>query len=134
MFIDEATTLTKRPMAQSFDCICLVPYFKAFPGKEEEVKSLLPKFVEKTALESGVIYYDFFSNGEDEFYCREAYKDAATALAHLTNVGVLLGEMMKLADLTRVEIHGTAKEVAKVKESLEPLHPVCFIHECGLGR
>src|SRR5882757_8551127 len=115
MFIDQATPL---PMTQSFDCICLVPYFKAFPGKEEEVKKLLPQFVEKTSLENGVIYYDFFSNG-DEFYCREAYKDAASALAHLTNVGVLLGEMMKLADLTRVEIHGSAREVAKVKESLE---------------
>ena len=124
----------KRPMAKSFDCICLVPYFKAFPGKGEEVKKLLHKFVEKTALENGVVYYDFFSHGDDEFYCREAYRDAASALAHLTNVGVLLGEMMKLADLTRVEIHGTAREVAKVKESLDPLNPICFIHECGLER
>lgn len=120
-------------MAQSFDCICLVPYFKAFPGKEEEVRQLLPKFVEKTAMENGVVYYDFFCNG-DEFYCREAYKDAACALSHLTNVGMLLDEMMKIADLTRVEIHGTAREVAKVKESLQPLHPICFIHECGLAR
>jgi hypothetical protein len=122
-----------RAMSSSFDCICLVPYFKAFPGKEEEVRKLLPEFVKKTALENGVIYYDFFCHG-DEFYCREAYRDAACALAHLTNVGVLLGEMMKIADLTRVEIHGKASEVAKVKDSLEPLNPVCFTHECGLER
>ena len=120
-------------MAQSFNCVCLVPYFKAFPGKEAEVRKMFPKFVEKTSLENGVVYYDFFSNG-DEFYCREAYRDAAAALAHLTNVGVLLDEMMKLADLTRVEIHGSASEVAKVKESLEPLHPICFVHEHGLAR
>jgi hypothetical protein len=126
--------LPPRTMPHTFDCVCLVPYFKAFPGKEEEVKKLLPEFVKRTALENGVVYYDFFYNGADEFYCREAYRDAACALAHLTNVGVLLGEMMKIADLTRVEIHGTAREVAKVKDSLEPLNPVCFIHECGLER
>jgi quinol monooxygenase YgiN len=130
MYIGETSP---RSMAQSFNCVCLVPYFKAFPGKEAEVRKMFPRFVEKTSLENGVVYYDFFSNG-DEFYCREAYRDAAAALAHLTNVGVLLDEMMKLADLTRVEIHGSASEVAKVKESLEPLHPICFIHEHGLVR
>lgn len=130
MLIDEPI---KRPMAKSFDRIVLVAFFKALPDKEAEVKKLIPQFVEKTSLENAVLHYDFFSNG-DEFYCREVFRDAAAALAHLTNVGVLLGEMMKVADLTRVEILGTAREVAKVKDSLQPLNPVCYVHECGLMR
>jgi hypothetical protein len=48
-------------------------------------------------------------------------------LAHLENVGTLLGEMLKIADLTRVEVHGLAEELEKLKGPLAHLNPAWFV-------
>jgi len=39
-------------------------------------------------------------------------------LAHLHNVGALLEEMLKMADLTGVEVHGPPEELEKLKAPL----------------
>ncbi len=111
--------------------ISLHPYFKIHPGKIDAAKALLPAFLEKTKTEPARLYYEFTING-DEVFCREAYTDAAGTLAHLDNVGVLLGEMLKLSDLIRLEIHGPTSELEKLKEPLAALKPAWFAYECGL--
>ena len=62
----------------------------------------------------------------DELFCREAYLSAEGLLAHLDNVGALLAELMKVADLVRLEVHGPAEELQKLKEPLAHLKPVFF--------
>ena len=62
-------------------------------------------------------------------FCREAYENAEGLLAHLGNVGGLLAEVMKMADLTRIEVHGPAAELEKLKKPLADLNPVFFILE-----
>jgi hypothetical protein len=62
----------------------------------------------------------FFS---EEVLCREGYTDAGGVLAHLDNVGALLTEALKIADLTRVELHGPEKELDKLKGPLAHLNP-----------
>jgi len=52
-------------------------------------------------------------------------------LAHLDNVGALLAEAMKMADLTRIEVHGPAAELKKLKKPLAHLNPVWFALEKG---
>ena len=113
--------------------VSLHPYFKVRAGNLDAARALLPEFVAKTATEEKVLYYEFTING-DEVFCREAYADAGAALAHLTNVGALLDRMLALADLTRLEIHGPAAELARLKEPLEKLNPAWFAYECGLNR
>jgi len=105
--------------------VSLHPYFKIQPGNIDAVKALLPRFVEKTSAEKEVIFYDFSINGV-ELFCREAYESANGLLAHLDNVSDLLAEMMKMADLTRLEVHGPAEELAKLKKPLDPLSPLFF--------
>src|ERR1043166_8816291 len=95
--------------------LSLHPYFKVHPGKLDAVKASLPRFVEKTATEKQMVFYEFTMNG-DELFCREAYESADGLLAHLENVGALLAETLKIADLTRLEVHGPAKELRKLKE------------------
>ena len=56
---------------------------------------------------------------------------AEAALAHLDNVGALLGEMLKLADLSRLEIHGPAEELEKLKSPLADLKPAWFVRHGG---
>ena len=120
-------------MSISANFVSLHPYFKARPGKIETVKAALRHFVEKTASEEENLFYGFSING-DEIFCREAYENANGLLAHLDNVGTLLTEMLKSANLTRVEVHGPAKELDKLKEPLAHLNPVWFTLEASLSR
>lgn len=112
--------------------VSIHPYFKIHAGQFEVAKALLPKFVEKTKTEPGCVQYEFTING-DVVFCREAYRDAASTLAHLDNVGALLGEMLKVADLIRLELHGPAAELEKLKGPLAELNPAWFAYECGLN-
>src|SRR5947207_10612823 len=94
--------------------VSLHPYFRVHPGKRDAIKAMLPRFVAKTATEKEMLFYEFSWNG-DELFCREAYENAEGLLAHLVNVGALLAEAMKMADLTRIEVQGSAAELEKLK-------------------
>jgi hypothetical protein len=91
----------------------------------EAVKAGFPRFVEKTATEEKVIFYEFTVNG-DEIFCREGYADAEGVLTHLDNVGALLAELLTMGDLTRIELHGPATELEKLKKPLAHLNPAWF--------
>ena len=106
--------------------ITLHPYFKAHPGKIETFKAGLSAFREKTATEENNLFYDFTVNG-DEVFCREGYAGAEALLAHLENVGELLTEAFKIADLTRLEVHGPASELDKLRGPLAHLKPAWFV-------
>ncbi|MEM7396434.1 MAG: hypothetical protein AAF492_29210, partial [Verrucomicrobiota bacterium] len=54
-------------------------------------------------------------------------------LAHLENVGDLLGELLKISDLARLELHGPAEELEKVKAALADLNPTYFAYACGMS-
>ena len=106
------------------------PYFRIHSGKIDPIKAMLPRFVEKTATEKGNLFYEFSMNG-DEVFCREAYENAEGLLAHLENVDALLAEAMKIADLTRIEVHGPASELEKLKKPLAHLKPAFFTLEAS---
>ena len=128
-----AETINSMPMIQANNVVSIHPYFKARPGKLAEAKGMLPRFVAKVSPETLTLHYDFTING-DEIHCRESYSGAEGLLAHLDNVGSLLGEFLKVADLTRVEVHGPAGELAKLKGPLADLKPAWFVYECGVQR
>ncbi len=108
--------------------VSLHPYFKVHPGKLATFQASLPAFVDKTASEAKNLFYEFTING-DEVFCREGYADAAGVIAHLDNVGALLSEALKIADLIRVELHGPARELDKLREPLAHLKPAWFVLE-----
>jgi quinol monooxygenase YgiN len=108
--------------------VTLHPYFKVHPGKLEAFKAGFPAFVEKTASEEKNLFYEFTVNG-DEVFCREGYADAEGLLAHLENVGALLAEALKIADLVRLEVHGPAAQLEKLKAPLAHLNPAWFVAE-----
>ena len=108
--------------------VSLHPYFKAHPGKLEAFKAGLPAFSKKTATEQKNLFYDFTVNG-DEIFCREGYAGAEAVLAHLENVGSLLAEALKIADLIRLEVHGPAAELDKLRGPLASFKPAWFVQE-----
>ena len=113
--------------------ISIHPYFKVHPGKLDAARALLPRFVAKTTTEPKCLYYEFTSNG-DVVFCREAYVDAEGALAHLANVGEILAEMMQVSDVIRLEIHGPAAELEKLKGPLAEYKPEWFVYEAGVSK
>jgi hypothetical protein len=75
-----------------------------------------------------------FSFDGDQAHCREGYEDAEGVLAHFENVGSLLQEALRIADLTRLEIHGPDDELIKLRQPLAELEPRFFTVEYGLRR
>ena len=120
-------------MATTDTTCTIVPYFKVNEGQLATFKGYCDEFVAKTATEEAVLYYGFSFNG-DQAFCREGYVNAEGVLAHLENVGALLGEALKIAELTRLEIHGPEQELAKLREPLAELNPVFFTLEYGFRR
>ncbi len=120
-------------MATQDTCCTLMPYFKVHAGQLDTFKGICEEFVKLTDNESECLYYGFSFDG-DQAHCREGYKDAEGLLTHLDNVGALLGEALKIADLTRLEVHGPEEELVKLREPLAELNPQYFALEYGFRR
>src|SRR5678815_5577526 len=105
--------------------VSLHPYFKVPSDKMPYLKAILPEFAAKTRNETGNLFYEFTING-DEVFCREGYVNAEALLEHLENVGAMLEQALAMADLIRIEVHGPAAELAKLKEPLAHLKPAWF--------
>src|SRR4051794_22554125 len=105
--------------------VSLHPYFKVPADKMPHLKAILPEFAAKTRNETGNLFYEFTINGDDVF-CREGYVNAEALLAHLDNVSAMLAQALTMAELVRIEVHGPAAELAKLKEPLADLKPSWF--------
>ena len=114
-------------------CVSLHPYFAVPENNLHAFKVLCEKFVAQTSTEPKCLYYGFSFNG-GEVHCREGYEDADGLLAHLANVKPLLDEALTLAQVIRLEVHGTEDELAKLREPLAGLNPAFFVLRYGIRR
>jgi quinol monooxygenase YgiN len=114
-------------------CCTIAPYFKIPGGNLEAFKKLCERFVAKTNEEATCLYYGYSFDG-DQAHCREGYQDAEALLMHLQNVGPLIDEALKIAEIARLEVHGPEEEVAKLREHLAHLKPEFFVLEYGFRR
>src|SRR5258707_14091419 len=105
--------------------VSLNPYFKVPSDKMPHLKAILREFAGKTRNETGNLFYEFTING-DEVFCREGYVNAEALLAHLDNVSAILSQALTMADLVRIEVHGPAAELQKLKEPIAHLKPAWF--------
>ncbi len=120
-------------MATQDTCCTIVPYFQVASGKLPEFRALCEQFVAKTQTEAGCLYYGFSFDG-DMVHCREGYVGAEALLAHLSSVGPLLQQALRIAKLARLEVHGPATELAKLRGPLADLKPQFFTLEYGFRR
>jgi quinol monooxygenase YgiN len=114
-------------------CCTLVPYFQVQDDQLAAFQALGSRFVETTRSESGCVHYAFSFNGPIA-HCREGYVNAEAVLAHLSNVGALLDEALTIAKIIRLEVHGPAAELEKLKEPLAALKPEFFVLAPGFRR
>ena len=111
-------------------CVALCPYFEIHHGKLDSFKALCKQFVERTKTEPECLYYAFTFN-ENHAHCREGYASAEALLNHLQNVAALLDELRKLADVERLEVHGPAEELDKLRTPLAAFNPQYFVLDGG---
>lgn len=117
-------------MSTKDTCVTIVPYFKTSEENLSTFKSYCDQFIEKTKTESACLHYGFSFSGT-MCHCREGYANAEGLLAHLANVGELLGEVLKIATIERLEVHGPAEELEKLKGPLADLNPEYYTLEYG---
>ena len=116
------------------DTVCtLVPYFLVRDGELDAFKALGERMVEKTRGEDAVLFYGYSFSGQ-RAHCREGYRDAAGILAHMENVGELLGQALEIAEIERLEVHAPAAEIAALEEPMKALSPTFFVMETGFRR
>lgn len=120
-------------MSTQDTCCSIAPYFKIAEGQLDAFKALCEKFVAKTSEDTNCYYYGFCFDG-DVAHCREGYVNAEALLAHIDSVGPLLDEAGKISSLERLEIHGPAEELEKLRKPLAELSPQFFILEHGFRR
>lgn len=110
--------------------VSINPYFKIKAGHVEEFKQLIQKFIVSTESESLCLYYDYSIKG-DMVFCREAYIGAEGVLDHIENVGAHLEAAGHISEIARIEIHGPAEELLKLKEPLSELPIEYYEHIAG---
>ena len=120
-------------MATNDTCCTIVPYFNVPDENLAQFKGLCEQFVERTGQEEKALYYGFSFDGNSA-HCREGYVDAEGLLAHLDNVGDLLGEALKISEISRLEVHGPESELAKLRGPLADLKPSFYVLEYGFRR
>jgi len=120
-------------VSQLSNAVSLHPYFEIQDGKVDAFIEAMHRFVARTSGEPACLYYDFTRNGQQVF-CREAYVGAEGVLAHLENVGDLIEEVLQYSELARIEVHGPAADIEKLREPLAGLNPAFFSRECGVAK
>lgn len=109
------------------------PYFKVHAGKLAEFKAILPEMIAKVAAEPGTRCYEIAAHG-DEYLFREAYVGAAGWQAHMINTDALVARLLKVATVTRLEIHGKAEELDKLRVQVAAMNPVWYVRETGVWK
>lgn len=113
--------------------VTIHPYFKVHAGKEARSLEVMEKFVAKTDGEPLCLFYEF-TVLEDEVFCREGYAGAEGVLHHLENIKEVLDEMLTVSDITRLEFHGPAEEIDKLREPLAHLDARLYVLRHGVTR
>merc|ERR1712144_200530 len=99
---DPLAAIAKKIKSTSYTFLTIQPTFTIKDW--EAAAPIMAEFVERTKTETGCVYYGWTKVG-DTLFCREAYVNAEGVLAHLDNVGALVGKMLEAAaTLDKIEL------------------------------
>eukprot|EP00658_Telonema_sp_P-2_P079947 TRINITY_DN7869_c0_g1_i2.p1 TRINITY_DN7869_c0_g1~~TRINITY_DN7869_c0_g1_i2.p1 ORF type:complete len:385 (+),score=132.37 TRINITY_DN7869_c0_g1_i2:67-1221(+) len=123
-------SLSKAAILQC-SCVTLAPYFKV--KNMDEFKKIWQADYAEFKNKQSCVHYAFGFTDDGRAHCREAYTDAAACLQHLADVDTPLEAVLdpEIAELERLEVHGPAEELEKLKEALTPLGALFFTAEWG---
>ena len=97
-------------------------HFKIKPGEIDAFKrkaAELIAVVKEKEKGVGSMQYDWFYNETlSECIVREIYADSSAVLAHLVNVGGLLGELLAISELSLTVCGSPSEELKKASEGM----------------
>lgn len=105
--------------------------FPSIPsGSLAEFKDLAAQALEITKAEAGTLQYDWFFNA-DETVCvvRETYANSDAVLAHMGNLGAVLGSLVELGGGLELEVFGSPS--AQLLEAGAALGPSVYSYFQG---
>src|SRR5580765_6562062 len=95
------------------------------PADLAEFKQLAAKALELAKGEATTLQYDwFFSDDETKCVVRETYASSDAVLAHMANLGDLLGQLAQLGGGVHIEAFGTPS--AQLLEAAAALQPKLY--------
>jgi quinol monooxygenase YgiN len=105
----------------------LTARFVIHEGKLNKFKELAKACMYSTKeKDTGTLQYDwYFNDDETECRVRETYVDSDAILAHIGNLGPLLGELLEIADFYP-ELYGTPSEA--LVNATAALKPKVYSH------
>jgi len=110
----------------------VIAHFKIKPGQLENFKEIAAKMIEIVRNKekgAGCQQYDWFYNETlSECIVREIYKDSDAVLAHMGNIGPMLGQLAAISELS-LQVCGTPSEV--LKKASEGMNITFFTFESG---
>ena len=102
-----------------------VTFPKIALGDLAEFKRLAAQALELTKGEAGALQYDwFFSSDETRCVVRERYENSDAILAHMANLGELIGKLAELGGGLEIEAFGTLSP--QLAEAAAALHPAIY--------
>ena len=114
---------TARMAAAADTHVTIVPYFTVPDGKMDEFKAGFKGFYDGVATGTDeTLYYGFATCG-NKVFCREGYKSAAGALAHIADVDGPLNAALAIVGEGGLDLSvmGPAAELDQMREALTPL-------------
>lgn len=113
--------------------VSIHPYFNVPSENLPAFNAILDQLIGRAKTEANCLYYGFSYNG-NIIHCREGYTNAEGLLFHINNVGDLIEKAMSISETIRLEIHGPASELEKLKGPLAELPAEYYTLESGFRK
>ncbi len=102
-------------------------------GQEAALRALAKTFVERTKTEPGALAYEWsFSDDNSRLHIHERYASSEAALAHLANMGPVLGNLLALVSVERLDCYGSVSDA--FREATRDLPMVYHTQFAGFSR
>eukprot|EP00408_Alexandrium_pacificum_P059738 CAMPEP_0171169034 /NCGR_PEP_ID=MMETSP0790-20130122/8010_1 /TAXON_ID=2925 /ORGANISM="Alexandrium catenella, Strain OF101" /LENGTH=1420 /DNA_ID=CAMNT_0011633877 /DNA_START=80 /DNA_END=4339 /DNA_ORIENTATION=+ len=98
------------------ESLMMCPYFSVQPEKMEEFSSKTEAFYKSAVETEDVLFYGADKSDAGVSY-RQGYRSASALVSHIEQTKVSMSQVLETSQLDRVEVHGTRKQLMKVKRS-----------------
>ena len=103
-------------------------------GKIDEFKKMAAEMIKKVeANEPNYLSYEWFlSDDESQCYIIGLFKDSEAMMAHLANIGEMMGPFSEIAPATRIELYGNLSD--ELRQAVAPFEANISEHWNGFTR
>ena len=114
--------------------VTLIGWFDIRPGNATQFRKNCEAMVALRDKEPGHLASAYSFEGDEKAVSREDYENAEAVLRHMQIGEHIYQQTRELVDITGVELHGPAAELARLQDSFKDMAPRYFATEFGFHR